>query len=1004
MGADNTAYISSSALGNVFSAPAITISAKSGPAPWDPAYTSHRWTTAPVLAYDIPLPPGSFTVRLLFAETFFAKSGARLFDVLINGVEKLNDLDVFDSVGKNVGLILDFPNISPTAGHITVTLVKGLENPMLSGILIEGPKAGQSAVGGGCDLTTGKAATENLNGGFNHRAHSVPGGPYLATDFNNNGKAFVSLDGTQSHSHFNDPGPPEITGQIVSYKWTWEEQVNGAKVKKSNNDKSGKFTAAFPLGTTVVTLEVVDSTGDVAIDTTKVEVTGSTANGAYCYYYDYGSQSFSTVPLSSSINSEPKPQDGDVANSLNFASAAAFSKLKFSSNAFAVRCNFFIDVPSTAQYSYTIHHQGPFKLYYAGVVIGQSNSVGTTTTQKKQLVAGLNVFQLTYFRPKNLSPKLVMSDSAGPLTSPKIQHDSATTLPIIKALSKSSSAPSGGQNIQIFGSAFINGVAVKFGTVEASNLVASDPGVVQVTVPPGSGTIFVTVETNAGVSNKVPFMYTSGESLDQPVIFKEIALKKPGGATYDISFISAATYGPDGRLYLGSTSGIVYALSVTKDYTVTKVCSKSVGDKRSVLGVAFSPFSNILKMYFTTSSLYWKDKNLFGFEQGWPNGKIETIEFNPTVLEGSSCVSNQQDLVTGLPVSNHDHAVNKLQFLPSGQILVGIGGFTNGGPSVPGKKPVPGDAPDDKLGGVASNPLSAAIVSCPSNKKTAIKYDNYVDPEKAKIISGNDCTVYASGFRNSFGMTLHTNGNLYALDNGPNAGFGDFSTNCFGGTTPGQNLPDKLFKVQKGKYHGHPNLNRKQCEHYPPSAVQPLIGNVKSSTNGIIEYRSNTFGGEIKGNLYVSKFSIQNPGVVSQVQLDGAGNLKQGGYAPDFLPFSGLSLVEGPRGELVMPRVYQKKITVGVPSYPTPKVTFMLGVHPKQGPSFGGTKVLISGHNFGTSPKASFGGKACTSVIVIDSESFTCITPSKSKGSKVPVVVSGLTGNSPTYGSDYWYF
>lgn len=1004
MGADNIEYISSADKGKVFSASAMSISAKNGPAPWDAAYTSHRWTTASVLAYKIPVPSGSYTVRLLFAETFFSKAGSRLFDIFINGVAKQKDVDVFNIVGKNVGLILDFPGISPQGGHITITLIKAVENPMISGIMIEGPKAGQNAVGGECGSTEGKVSGSDLNGGFNHRAHSVPGGSYKATDFDNDGKAFVSLDGTQSHSHYNDPGPPEVTGKIVSYKWTWEEEINGAKVQKSNNDKSGKFTAAFPIGVTMVTLEVVDSTGDVAVDSTKVEVKGSTENGAYCYYYDYGDQTFPTVPLSPSVSSEPKPVYGSETASLNFASASAFSALKFSGNAFAVRCTFFINIPNTGQYSYTIQHQGPFKLYHAGVVMGQSDSAGATTTQKKQLTAGLNVFQLLYFRPKNLSPKLVVDDSAGPLTSPNIQHDSAATLPVIKDLSKSSSAPSGGENILIFGSAFINGVAVKFGNKEASNLIASNPGVVQVTVPSGTGTVFVTVETNAGASNKVPFTYTSGESLDQPVIFKEITMKKPGGGTYEISFIAAATYGPDGRLYLGSTSGMVYALTVSKDYTITQTCSKSVGQNRAVLGVAFSPFSNNLKMYFTSSSLYWKDKNLFAFEQGWPNGKIETIEFSPTVLEGSSCAFNQQDLITGLPISNHDHGLNKLQFLPNGQVLAGVGGFTNGGISVPGKKPVPGDAPDDKLGGVASNPLSAAIVSCPSNKKTNIKYDNYADPEKAKIISGNDCTVYASGFRNTFGMALHTNGNLYALDNGPNAGFGDFATNCVGGSTPAKNLPDKLFKVQKGKYHGHPNLNRKQCEHYPPSAVQPLIGDIKSSTNGIIEYRSNTFGGEIKGNLYLSQFSIQNPGTVSQIELDGNGNLKVGGFAPNFLPFSGLSLVEGPRGELVMPRVYQKKITVGYPSYPTPKVTFMLGVHPKQGPSFGGTKVLISGHEFGTNPMVSFGGKACTNVKVIDDESFTCVTPSNSKNTKVSVVVTGSTGDSPSYGSDYWYF
>lgn len=1004
MGADNPSYISSTNKGQLFSEPTKKIISKSGKAPWDSAYSSHRWTEASVLGYKIPVPAGKYVVKLLFAETFFSKVGARKFDVIINGVQKKNDLDIFATVGKDVGLLLEYPDISPLGGAIQINLIKSVENPMISGIMIEGNGAGLKAVGGGCGQTGGKADESDLNGGFNHRSHSVPGGPYMATDFDNNGKALISFDGTQSHSHYQDPGPPEVVGKIVSYKWTWAEVVNGKKITKTNNDKSGKFTATFPLGKTIVTLEVVDSTGDVASDTTTVEVKGSTANGAYCYYYNYGSKTFSTVPLPLTISSNPKPLVGSEKASINFNSLAAFGQFPFSGNAFAVRCSFFIEIPKNGAYSYTVQHQGPFKLYHSGVVMGQSNSKGTTKTSSKNLLAGLNAFQLLYFRPKNLEPKLVLSDASGPLSSPLLQHDSASTLPVITGLSKKSSAPSGGENIQIYGSAFINGVSVKFGQVEASNLISSNPGVLQVTVPPGSGVVLVTVHTNAGISNGVSFTYNanSGASLDQPVIFKQEKIKNPDGSTFKISFIASAAYGPDGRLYLGSTAGKVYALKVDKNLKVVAKCEKQVASKRAVLGVAFSPFSNNLKMYFTTSALYWKDKNLLNFEQGWTNGKVETIEFDPKQLNGGSCTSNQQTLVSGLPVSNHDHAINKLQFLPNGKLLIGVGGFTNGGISVPGKKPVPGDAPDDKLGGVASNPLSAAIVICPANKKTDIKYSNYADPEKAQVTSGNECSVYASGLRNTFGMTLHTNGKLYAVDNGPNAGFGDFSTNCFGGKVAAKNIPDKLFLVQPGKWHGHPNLNRKECAFYPASAVQPLISNVQSSTNGIIEYRSNTFGGDIKGNLYMSKFSVQTNGLVAQVKLSADGT-KQVAYAPNFLGFSGLSLVEGPRGELVMPRVYQGEIVVANPSYPAPKVTFMLGVIPRQGPASGGTKVLISGHNFGGSPQATFGGKKCTNVVSIDSESFTCITPPNSKNQKVSVVVQGAAGNSPSYGSDYWY-
>ena len=34
--------------------------------------------------------------------------------------------------------------------------------------------------------------------------------------------------------------------------------------------------------------------------------------------------------------------------------------------------------------------------------------------------------------------------------------------------------------------------------------------------------------------------------------------------------------------------------------------------------------------------------------------------------------------------------------------------------------------------------------------------------------------VFASGLRNPFGLTMHSNGNLYGTDNGPNLGYGTF--------------------------------------------------------------------------------------------------------------------------------------------------------------------------------------------------------------------------------------
>lgn len=1006
MGADNTQYLKNRDAGGLFASDVNNITASSGPKTWDYAYSTYRWSSELVLQYRIPVPAGSYEVKLMFAETLLMGPGQRIFGVFINGIEKEKALDIYSLVGKNVGLIRTYTNVKAISKQITISLISSVENPILSGILIDGPGAGLLALGGGCKVLT--AEEIDSNGGFNHRAHAVINGPYVVTDFAMVGTVGVTLDGTLSHSHYSDSGPPLVSGSIVNYKWSWTEISNGIETKVVKSGSSGKTYARFPIGRSIVTLEVVDNSGDVDRVTSTVEVKSTTREGALCYAYDYGDQVLSEVPI---WKEGLKPMYGMKGKVIEFKSKDDFGDLSFVDNSFALRCSFYVVIPGQSTMSYSVKHNGPFQLYKGEKVLSSSTSSGETQAKNVSLSAGLHEFQITYFRSVKDNPLLVLLQNGMVLGLQQIQYDYAKALPVIFRLSSTSSAPSGGGRILIIGFGFNSDVSVWFGATKVQSVVMKSSGTLQVTVPPGSDVVSVTVKTSTGVSNGVPFEYTS--SNPPPVVFGHRYLRSKNGGNWSFGQIASAVYGPDGRLYLGTTKSRVLALAVSKDHVVTHQCVRSIGGSipRSVLGLAFSPFSTKLKLYFTTSTIFWKDKGM-SFADGWTNGKIETIEFSKVHLEdihphwkNQVCAHNQQELVTGLPVSGLDHAVNKLQFLADGRLLVGIGGFTNGGISVPGRKPLPGEKSVDSLGGVASNPLSAAIVSCPTHKKTEIVYDQYVDPEKAKVIKGKECEIYATGLRNSFGMTLHTNGHLYATDNGPSKGQ-RYSTDCVGGSKPSYKIRDKLFKVKEYGFHGHPNLNRKECVHYPPTAVQPILRDIESSTDGIVEYRSNTFGGQMKGNLYLTKFAARQSGQISQVQLAEDGSLKaKDGFVESFYGRSGLSVVEGPRGELVMPLVYQTKVLIVFPNYTTPDVTFMIGVHPKVGPSYGGVRVLISGHKFGSSPSAKFDGRLCTDVKVIDDESFTCVTPTAArKGKLVSVRVSGETGVSPSYGTDYWYF
>lgn len=106
------------------------------------------------------------------------------------------------------------------------------------------------------------AATD---GGFDHRSHSVPGSDKLVYDVDDNGSELVTLDGSGSHSHYFDAGPPIVTGEIVTYSWVNTKNNQVVCTTKICN-------LSFGIGETVLRLDVTDNTGDSAQDVIKIMV------------------------------------------------------------------------------------------------------------------------------------------------------------------------------------------------------------------------------------------------------------------------------------------------------------------------------------------------------------------------------------------------------------------------------------------------------------------------------------------------------------------------------------------------------------------------------------------------------------------------------------------------------------------------------------------------------------------------------------------------------------
>jgi hypothetical protein len=155
--------------------------------------------------------------------------------------------------------------------------------------------------------------------------------------------------------------------------------------------------------------------------------------------------------------------------------------------------------------------------------------------------------------------------------------------------------------------------------------------------------------------------------------------------------------------------------------------------------------------------------------------------------------------------------------------------------------------------------------------------------------AGAPVTIFGAGIRNAYDMVWHSNGFLYCPTNGSAAG-GNCPASPAGVTpsvpaiTNGPTQDDFLFKVAQGGYYGHPNPTRGQyvmnggnptagadpaevvtsgSNSGYPVGVQPDVNyrgfawnfGRNRSPDGVIEYKSSTFGGALARKILVVEYS-----------------------------------------------------------------------------------------------------------------------------------------------------
>lgn len=317
--------------------------------------------------------------------------------------------------------------------------------------------------------------------------------------------------------------------------------------------------------------------------------------------------------------------------------------------------------------------------------------------------------------------------------------------------------------------------------------------------------------------------------------------------------------GPDGRLFVAQLDGGVVAVTLDEGGTSAVDVEEVVAADtlNQVLGMTFDP---------SAESLY--------LSHNFVNGTADSPFQNEIVAVEGPDWSQPETVISGLPVSGHNHGTNALRFGSDGRLYIAQGGTTSlGAPSTPD---------DERWRDWDETPLSGAVLVADvtaANFDGNIVYSSAEADSETELLSG-DVEVFSPGHRNTYGMIFHSNGNLYTIDNGSSEPL-PLSIDCETEGPPPDNDPDQLNLVREGAYYGHPNRNRartdpRQCEYVSPSVETEDSGMlllVPPSSNAVIEFTSDAFEGSWRGDLIYAWWS---GGEIRHVDLSEDGQSVEG--------------------------------------------------------------------------------------------------------------------------------
>lgn len=291
---------------------------------------------------------------------------------------------------------------------------------------------------------------------------------------------------------------------------------------------------------------------------------------------------------------------------------------------------------------------------------------------------------------------------------------------------------------------------------------------------------------------------------------------------------TSIVFGSDGRLYVSEVLGRIVALTLTDD-------GRAV-DSMEIIAEE-DAFNQVLGLAFDDSS---SGPALF-LSHNFINGTGGPFANEVVRLSGPD-LSETEAVITGLPVSGHNHGTNDLEFGPDGRLYIAQGGATSSG--------APSEPDDERWRDWDETPLSGAVLVADVNAEDfdgQVTYDSELATSQTNM-TGGDVEVFSPGHRNTYDIAFHSNGNVYSLDNGSSEPV-PASTDCDTLGPPPDNDPDQLNLVVEGEYYGHANRNRgredpRQCRNMSPFDEGPednMLLLVPPSSNAILEIVNDSF-------------------------------------------------------------------------------------------------------------------------------------------------------------------